>query len=116
MRLRNFVHKASVLKISKQWPFYTTGFHRKELKERLYQETDPRVTLSFYKYFTIRDPEHFRDELYVLFSGWKVFGRIYVAREGVNAQISIPAAGFEVFKTYMETSPDFTGTQAEYCG
>ncbi len=83
---------------------------QKELKERLYQETDPRVTLSFYKYFTIRDPELFRDELYVLFSGWKVFGRIYVAREGVNAQISIPAAGFEVFKTYMETSPDFTGT------
>ena len=84
---------------------------QKELKERLYQETDPRVTLSFYKYFTIRDPELFRDELYVLFSGWKVFGRIYVAREGVNAQISIPAAGFEVFKTYMETSPDFTGTR-----
>ena len=84
---------------------------QKELKERLYQETDPRVTLSFYKYFTIPDPERFRDELYVLFSGWKIFGRIYVAREGVNAQISIPASGFEVFKTYMETSPDFIGTR-----
>ncbi|HLA54382.1 MAG TPA: rhodanese-related sulfurtransferase [Flavitalea sp.] len=84
---------------------------QKELKERLYQETDPRVTLSFYKYFTIPDPERFRDELYVLFSGWKVFGRIYIAREGVNAQISIPALGFEIFKTYMETSPDFIGTR-----
>jgi len=83
---------------------------QKELKERLYQETDPRVTLSFYKYFTIPDPESFRDELYVLFSGWKVFGRIYIAREGVNAQISIPASDFEVFQTYMETSTDFAGT------
>ncbi len=84
---------------------------QKELKERLYQETEPRVTLSFYKYFIIPEPDHFRDELYVLFSAWKVFGRIYIASEGVNAQISIPTSGFQAFKTFMETSPDFTGTR-----
>jgi UPF0176 protein len=30
-----------------------------------------------------------------------VFGRIYVAHEGINAQISIPEHHFEAFKTYL---------------
>jgi UPF0176 protein len=28
---------------------------QKELKERLYKETEPRTTLSFYSYFSIDD-------------------------------------------------------------
>ena len=34
---------------------------QKELKERLYQETDARTTISFYRYFPIGDPGAFRD-------------------------------------------------------
>ena len=37
---------------------------QKELKERLYQETEPRTTLSFYQYFPIAEPEQFLNELY----------------------------------------------------
>lgn len=72
-----------------------------ELKARMLAETTPRTTISFYKYFTIEDPQQFRDELYVKFEALKVFGRIYIAREGINAQISVPAPDFEAFKATL---------------
>ena len=71
----------------------------KILKERILLA--PRVdrrTLSFYKYHHIEDPKIFRDELYKLFDSLEVLGRIYVATEGINAQISVPTEKFEAFK------------------
>jgi UPF0176 protein len=82
---------------------------QKELKERLYQETEPRTTISFYQYFPIAEPEQFRNELYKNLEGLKVFGRIYVAHEGINAQISVPAGNFEAFKTYLYTIEALNG-------
>jgi len=73
----------------------------KELKEKLYQENFPRTTISFYQYFTIQDPSVFRDELYKGLNHLQVFGRIYVATEGINAQISVPTHLFEDFKNYL---------------
>lgn len=73
----------------------------KELKEKLYQESFPRTTISFYQYFTIQDPSDFRDQLYKSLNALQVFGRIYVANEGINAQISVPTHLFEDFKTYL---------------
>ncbi len=74
---------------------------QKELKERLHLENEKRVTLSFYKYFFIEDPKTFRDELYKNLDALKVFGRIYVASEGINAQVSVPEINFENFKSYL---------------
>jgi UPF0176 protein len=71
---------------------------QRELKERLYQETEPRTTISFYRYFSIPDPKQFRDNLYKLLNELKVFGRIYVAHEGINAQISVPQSNFQALK------------------
>lgn len=73
----------------------------KELKEKLYEENFPRTTISFYQYFTIQDPLAFRDELYKSLNLLQVFGRIYIATEGINAQISLPTHLFEDFKTYL---------------
>jgi len=73
----------------------------KELKEKLYQENFPRTTISFYQYFAIQNPLVFRDELYKALNALQVFGRIYIAKEGINAQISVPAHLFENFKTYL---------------
>lgn len=81
---------------------------QKELKERLYAESEPRVTISFYRYFPIADPIAFRDDMYVHFDALKVFGRVYVASEGVNAQISVPESNFEAFKTYLESTAHFS--------
>lgn len=72
-----------------------------ELKQRLYEETEKRTTISFYQYFPIPDPQQFRDELYKALNVLNVFGRIYVAHEGINAQISVPESNFEAFKTYL---------------
>jgi len=73
----------------------------KELKEKLYEETFPRTTISFYQYFTIQNPAVFRDDLYKAFNALQVFGRIYVAKEGINAQVSVPTHLFESFKSYL---------------
>ena len=73
----------------------------KELKEKLYEENFPRTTISFYQYFTIQDPLAFRDELYKSLNTLQVFGRIYIATEGINAQISVPTHLLEDFTTYL---------------
>lgn len=74
---------------------------QKELKERLYSETAPRTTLSFYRYHNIDNPQDFRDELYKGLDPLAVFGRIYVAAEGINAQVSVPSAKLEEFKEFL---------------
>ncbi|HSB92762.1 MAG TPA: rhodanese-related sulfurtransferase [Flavitalea sp.] len=82
---------------------------QKELKELLYQETEPRTTISFYHYFRISDPASFRDDLYSRLYELKVFGRIYVAHEGINAQLSVPASLYESMKQYLYTIPGLNG-------
>ena len=77
---------------------------QKELKARLFQETEPRTTLSFYRYFPIDDPKNFRDELYRGLDALSVFGRIYVAAEGINAQLSVPASKFEGLRQYLDST------------
>jgi UPF0176 protein len=72
-----------------------------ELKQRLENDTVPRTTLSFYQYHPIEDPQAFRDELFVSFNSLGVLGRIYVAHEGINAQLSVPTENFEAFKKYL---------------
>ncbi|AAO27051.1 conserved hypothetical protein [Buchnera aphidicola str. Bp (Baizongia pistaciae)] len=49
-----------------------------------------RVTVSFYKYIFIHEPIKFRNSLYRMFFKFNIFGRVYIANEGINAQISIP--------------------------
>ncbi len=75
----------------------------------MYQETEPRTTISFYQYFPIAEPEQFRNELYKNLEGIKVFGRIYVAHEGINAQVSVPQSNFEAFKTYLYSIEPLNG-------
>jgi len=71
------------------------------LKEKLSQENNPRTTLSFYKYANIKNVEFFRGHLYVLLANHDVLGRIYVAKEGINGQISVPDNSFEDFKASL---------------
>src|SRR5689334_19822339 len=76
---------------------------QKELKERLYQEAEPRRTISFYCYFPVQDPKQFRDQLYKDLHELKVFGRIYVAHEGINAQISVPESNLDALRNYIHS-------------
>ncbi|MGN6401042.1 MAG: oxygen-dependent tRNA uridine(34) hydroxylase TrhO [Flavisolibacter sp.] len=72
-----------------------------ELKQRMLEEKEHRTTISFYHYFHIDEPQVFRDTLYKNLDVLKVFGRIYVAHEGINAQISVPDSNLEALKTYL---------------
>ena len=80
-----------------------------ELKERLYAETEHRKTVSFYQYFFIENPQQFRDDLYVGLNALKVFGRIYVAHEGINAQVSVPESDFGAFRDFLYSYPALAG-------
>ncbi|WP_343674407.1 rhodanese-related sulfurtransferase [Chitinophaga sp.] len=80
-----------------------------ELKVKLAAETFRRVTVSFYQYAKIEDPQAFRDDLYLRLDELKVFGRIYVASEGINAQISIPEHHFEEFRNRLYGYPFLNG-------
>lgn len=62
-----------------------------------------RLTLSFYAYAHIENPQQFRDELFVRWSELDVLGRIYVAKEGINAQLSLPAHNMSAFKDFLDT-------------
>lgn len=62
-----------------------------------------RLTLSFYTYAHIDNPQQFRDELFVRWSELDVLGRIYVAREGINAQLSLPAHNMRDFKDFLDS-------------
>jgi len=74
---------------------------QEELKKLLQAETIFRKTISFYNYFPIENPEEFRNELYKGLNTLNVFGRIYIAHEGINAQISVPENNFEAFKIFL---------------
>jgi UPF0176 protein len=79
---------------------------QKELKQRMLEEKEPRKTISFYQYFPVSDPAAFRDDLYIKLTALNVFGRIYVAHEGINAQVSVPQNRFEEFRSVLYS---FTG-------
>jgi UPF0176 protein len=61
-----------------------------------------RLTISFYRYHHLEHPQLFRDHLFLHWNAMDVLGRIYVAPEGINAQLSIPAARFEEFKDFLD--------------
>jgi UPF0176 protein len=91
-------------------PVLHNRISNEELKKRMLEETEPRKTVSFYKYFSITDPQQFRDELYKKFYELNVFGRIYIASEGINAQVSIPESNYEAFKeTLFNADPALNG-------
>jgi UPF0176 protein len=78
---------------------------RRVLKLRLMQESFERRTLSFYRFVEVEDPQEYRDELFLKLSEMNVFGRIYVAKEGINAQVSVPIPEYDRFKTYIRQHP-----------
>lgn len=78
-------------------PDLRNRINKDELKRRLAQENIERITVSFYKYVKIENPQELRDSLFIKWSQLNCFGRIYVAHEGINAQMSVPKLNWETF-------------------
>ena len=73
-----------------------------ERAELIDQAGKQRLTLSFYAYAKIEDPKKFRDDLFIAWNTLDALGRIYVAHEGINAQMSVPAENIEAFRETLE--------------
>ena len=74
---------------------------RRVLKDLILQSPERRLTVSFYKYYHIGNPQLFRDYLFIHWEALGVLGRTYISREGINAQISVPENGFEAFRDHL---------------
>lgn len=77
-------------------------YNSDELKAKMQASNEERTTLSFYKYAYIGNPVFFRDHFYLLLDRVGVLGRIYVAHEGINGQISVPNELFTSFHNAMD--------------
>ena len=74
----------------------------KERAELIEKAGDKRITLSFYKYHLISNTSLFRDYLFQMWECLGVLGRIYIASEGINAQLSMPSQNFKKFKNNLD--------------
>jgi UPF0176 protein len=74
---------------------------------KLENETFKRKTISFYRYVIIDSPFELRDKLYAEWNELGVLGRIYLAHEGVNAQLSMPKNNWEKFVKNVHSHSQF---------
>ena len=81
--------------------------NKEQLLEDLKNENFDRVTCSFYKYIHLDNLEELRHQLYLKWKKLDILGRIYIADEGINAQVSIPEHKFENFKQSLNSYKEF---------
>ncbi len=89
-------------------PELRNRINKNELKVRLAHETIERQTLSFYRYVSIENPKELRDELFKQLTDLNCFGRIYVAHEGINAQMNVPKSNWDKFVKQLYAINYFT--------
>ncbi len=76
---------------------------RKVLEAQMANDSLKRLTLSFYQYHNIKNPTVFRNFFYDGLCQLGALGRIYIATEGINAQMSIPKENFEKYVEFMDS-------------
>jgi UPF0176 protein len=79
------------------------------LREQMLQEQFHRTTISFYHYFTIPHPMDLRNAMFAALEQLQVFGRIYIATEGINAQVSVPEHNLQAFTNYIYSIEPLNG-------
>jgi UPF0176 protein len=82
---------------------------RHEKRAAVLADVRPRTTLSFYRYVKIADPVAFRLRLLAAFSSYECLGRIYVAHEGINAQMNVLSSNFEALNAWIQSQPELVG-------
>ena len=87
----------------------STMIPRKERKENAKAEKISRKTFSFYRYVRIHDPKAMRDQLYTKLTSLGCLGRIYIASEGINAQMNVPEKNWNEFDAYIQSKKEFVG-------
>jgi len=85
-----------------------------EMKRRMMASDEARTTFSFYQYAHIDDPDSFRNEFYYGLIQFRTFGRIYVAKEGINGQVSVPSEQLDNLKSYLYSIPFLNGIRLNF--
>lgn len=80
-----------------------------EKRRRVANDDRSRATVSFYRYVKISDPEAFKDRLLQKWSELDCLGRIYVAKEGINAQMNVPTMYWDQFDAWVQSQPELSG-------
>ncbi|NCT10269.1 MAG: rhodanese-related sulfurtransferase [Flavobacteriia bacterium] len=62
-----------------------------------------RITISFYQYHQIKNPQILRDKLFLEWNALDVLGRIYVSYEGINAQLSVSSENMHALKKQLDS-------------
>src|SRR3954470_13503676 len=83
--------------------------NKKELKKRIQEETIKLISVSFYCYEIIDQPQELRDHLFFQWNKLQVLGRIYIAQEGINAQLCVPEENWEIFNYNLNKEPLLAG-------
>lgn len=89
-------------------------YSKEDLLRKLEQEDDHRTVISFYQYSRLKDPHFFRDILYKRLSELGVLGRIYVAKEGINAQISVINKNIDLLRDELYNIEFLNGIRLNY--
>lgn len=89
-------------------------YDKATLRQQLAAEDFPRKTVSFYRYVRLEEPEQLRDTLYQQWQALGCRGRIYIAREGINAQMSVPEPHWEAFLQQLYSDPRFAGVPMKH--
>lgn len=82
---------------------------REEKRQQAVLDTRPRRTISFYRYVRLDNPEAFRDKLLQKWSEHECMGRIYVASEGINAQMNVLEERFDEWDAWVQAQPELAG-------
>ena len=83
--------------------------NRLDAVKKIAEEGFNRTILSFYKYVKIKNPKGLRNLLFEEWEVLNVLGRVYLAEEGINAQVSVPDFNLEAFKTQVKGVSHFKG-------
>ncbi|MFT7327845.1 MAG: UPF0176 protein [Crocinitomicaceae bacterium] len=88
----------------KQIPY---GLSKEEAILKLKSETFNRITVSLYKYIVINNTREMHERLFSTWERLDCLGRIYIASEGINAQMSVPEHNWDQFKSELYTISEF---------
>ena len=82
---------------------------RIEQKRQVNRDGIERITLSFYRYVRLAKPEDFRAALLERWGALGCLGRIYVAKEGINAQMNVPKTAWDQFDAFTQSLKELAG-------
>ena len=82
-------------------------FNKEEAIKKLKKEKFSRLVVSFYFFRKISNISSLRDAMFLKFNDLNIKGRIYISREGVNAQASVPKQNKLEFENYVKEIFDY---------